>query len=102
MKKITVIFFAGVDSTLQDGDLTALAYTAIDTTLVTRLLEVSFESGKVSSIHIKNRSHSAIAHTDQELQYFPGERYRIVSTQKTIGSTPKTVQVEAFFAGSGS
>ncbi|MCB0634888.1 MAG: hypothetical protein KDD15_34385 [Lewinella sp.] len=90
-----------VDSIMQDGQLTALSYTAIDTSLVTRLLEISFQSGKVTSIHILNRSHSAIAHTEQDLQYLPRERYQIVSTQKTIGSLPKTVSVEAYFEENG-
>ncbi|MEZ4994567.1 MAG: hypothetical protein R2824_29365 [Saprospiraceae bacterium] len=90
-----------VDSIMQGRQLAALSYTAIDTSLVTRLLEISFQSGKVTAIHILNRSHSAIAHTEQDLQYLPRERYQIVSTQKTIGSSPKTVSVEAYFEGNG-
>lgn len=91
-----------IDSTVQAGALMALSYTAIDTSLVTRLLEIEFAAGTVSSIHIVNRSQSAIANTDQDLQYHPGERYQIISTQKTIGSSPKTVRIEASFSESGS
>lgn len=91
-----------IDSTLQNGQLKELSYTAIDTSLVTRLMKIEFEAGIVSAIHIKNRSHSAIARTEQDLQYQPGESYQILSTQKTIGAQPKTVQIEAYFEGSGS
>lgn len=88
-----------VDSTFREKQLTAVQYTALDTTLNTRLLKVYFEQGKVDSIRIRNQTHSLVADTQQDLFYCPGRNYHILSTQKTIGGKPHYVAIEVDITG---
>lgn len=82
-----------IDSIRQSGQLEAVRYTAIDTSLNTRLLQVNFQEGKVDAIEIRNRAKSAIARTDQHLWYRPGQSYRIESKQKTMGTDAREVKI---------
>lgn len=86
-----------VDSTIRNGQLNAITYTALDTSLNTRSIIIDFAQGRVSRIQIENRSQSMIADTEQQLQYIPGSSYRIFSSQQTVGSTPRQVLIEAFW-----
>lgn len=83
-----------IDSIQKNGNLQTIRYTAIDTSLNTRLLRVSFMDGEVDEIEIRNQSRSAIASTEQDLLYRPGRNYQIRSKQKTIGADERQVTIE--------
>lgn len=83
-----------VDSILENGSLTEVHYMALDTSLNTRLLKVRFSNGGVEEIQIQNRARSAIASTEQNLQYRPDRSYRIESKQKTIGSDARKISID--------
>ncbi|PHN01695.1 hypothetical protein [Flavilitoribacter nigricans] len=83
-----------VDSLRENGGVQIVNYTALDTSLNTRLLRVSYRNNEVEEIQIRNRSKSAIASTEQDLWYRPGRSYRIESRQKTIGSDPREVLID--------
>lgn len=83
-----------VDSIRENGSLMAVRYTALDTSLNTRLLNVRFLNGNVEEIEIQNRARSAIASTEQNLQYRPDRSYRIESKQKTIGSDTREILID--------
>lgn len=82
-----------IDSLLEADRLTAVRYTALDTSLNTRLLQISYQDGKVAEIEIRNKTRSAIASTEQHLFYRPDQSYRIESRQKTMGSEPKELMI---------
>lgn len=84
-----------IDSIFEQGTLAAVAYTAIDTSLNTRFLKVSFLGQEVDTVRIRNQTHSPIADTRQDLQYCPNRSYAIYSTQKTIGRDARHISIEA-------
>lgn len=86
-----------VDSTMRSGELVALSYTALDTSLNTRLIDLQFGQGQVKRVQIRNKDKSMIAATEQNLLYIPGKNYRISSSQKTVGSAARRVLIEATF-----
>ncbi|MCO6477553.1 MAG: hypothetical protein J5I94_13060 [Phaeodactylibacter sp.] len=86
-----------VDSTFRAGQLRQVAYTSKDKSLKTHLLEVQFSDGEVSQIHVQNRTESIVADVGQEMWYYPGEGYKLVSRQSTALTEEKKVEVEVEF-----
>jgi hypothetical protein len=85
------------DSTVQNNQLTAIRYTALDEKLRTRQLAISFKNGQVSSISIQNGAKSMAAGSQQQLVYEPTKGYRIESVQHTAISKAQVLQVAVTF-----
>ncbi|HMO39291.1 MAG TPA: hypothetical protein PKC76_09035 [Saprospiraceae bacterium] len=86
-----------IDSTRQNGQLTALRYQALDDRLRTRQLDIAFEKGEVQSIRILRSNSSMVVRSDQELIYQPSQGYRISSRQGTPLSNDKRLELEVRF-----
>ncbi|MCB9082562.1 MAG: hypothetical protein H6555_12720 [Lewinellaceae bacterium] len=71
------------DSLFSGSDLQRLTYTALDSSLSTRRLQVDFAEipGQVAEITIQRRSKSVIAVTDRKLSYQPQKGYSLESWQ---------------------
>lgn len=83
-----------IDSLRANGQLQSVRYTALDSSLNTRFLRVDYQQDTIVEIRVKNRTHSAIADTEQHLRYQPGKSYQIESKQKTVGSEIRKVLIE--------
>lgn len=86
-----------IDSTFQDGQLRQVTYTSKDKSMKTHLLEVGFSGKQVSQIHIQNRTESIVADVGQEMWYYPGAGYKLLSRQSTALTQEKEVMVEVEF-----
>ena len=83
-----------IDSVLVEGTLTDLKYIAIDTSLKTREIQITFDNGNPSWVSVKRESNSPLASTLQELEYIPASGYRLSSSQTLRLSEEKVVEVE--------
>ena len=86
-----------VDSTIKNGQLTSLRYSAIDTTLRTKLLEINYQNGAVQQIQVVNSGKSIVAETHQSLSYEPQKGYSIDNEQKTLFSDGQKLQLKVEF-----
>ncbi len=86
-----------IDSTLQDGQLAALRYQALEDKLRTRKIDIHFFNGKVSEIHIINGGNNIVAGSEQELTYRPRQGYNIRSRQYASLSKDKELSIEVRF-----
>lgn len=86
-----------VDSLLDNGHLKRLSYKALEEDLKTRELQIDFQNDKVSEIHILKKFDTAIASTEQKLDYYPGKGYSINNRQKTVMQDPQLFKVEVLF-----
>lgn len=86
-----------VDSTFQDGQLKQVTYTSKDKGLKTNLMEVQYDQGAVSAIHIRNATENQVADVHQEMFYRPKKGYSLASGQSTVLSKEKDVRVEVEF-----
>lgn len=83
-----------VDSLLDNGRLQRLTYRALEEGLKTRELQIDFLNGEVSEIHIRKQFNTAIANTEQKLEYYPGKGYSVYNRQKTVLQAPQVFKVE--------
>ncbi|MCB0557682.1 MAG: hypothetical protein H6573_06145 [Lewinellaceae bacterium] len=85
------------DSTFQDGQLSRISYTSKEKGLKTQLLELQFSGGRVSRVHIQNKTESIVADVAQEMWYDPEHGYSLESRQSTALTKEKKVKVEVDF-----
>ena len=86
-----------IDSSLTQGQLTAVSYKAQTEDLKTRWIELQFSNGKVRAILIENESQSPAVNFFQQLRYIPEEGFFIFTRQKVTLSPPKEMKVEVIF-----
>ncbi len=86
-----------VDSTFQAGQLRQATYTALDEKLKTRLMEIEYDEGAVTSVHILNRTESLVADVYQDMYYRAGKGYSLMTKQSTALSDEKEIRVEVAF-----
>ena len=61
-----------------------IIYTALESNLRTRSIEIVNTSGQVESITINNRSNNTLYNSSERLEYFPDSLYRIEKKQKVV------------------
>ncbi|MDZ4682638.1 MAG: hypothetical protein SH848_05805 [Saprospiraceae bacterium] len=85
------------DSSFSGGQLQNIRYLAKEENLKTQMMQVSFSSGNVSKIEVKNRTSAAIVTAEQTMTYTPGKGYSIIYKEMPALSEAKNFSVEAFF-----
>ena len=87
-----------VDSLLSTTkQLNQLIYTALDETLKTKKLTVSFQNNQVANIAIEKATDNAVAQSKQSLTYTVDKGYAIQSQQALSLSEAKTILVQVNF-----
>lgn len=85
------------DSLFSGNNLQRIIYTALDSSLSTRRMQIDFAeaSGQVAAITIQRRSKSVIAITDRKLSYQPKKGYSLESWQgmRLVADHHLTVEV---------
>lgn len=82
------------------GDtLLTIRYQAQEPDLKTRLLEIDFERGEVSRVHVYNETDNWIAGTRQKLTYWPDKGYLVEARQRIIWTSNDTLSMSGTFLG---
>ena len=80
-----------------NGNLNRLIYKALDETMRTQELIISFEQNEVDTVRIFNDASGNVAKLQQRLTYIPSSGYSIESRQKTTLSDEHVLTVEVRF-----
>lgn len=100
MKEVNINRPAWIDQyetdTLYDGTglVAGLRYTARDSSLRIRSVELGLEDGEVSEIQVEKRIRNLILDFDQKLSYRPGEGYRMWRVQKVPMIRRSEIEIE--------
>lgn len=85
------------DTLYEQGTIVKISYQAIDNSLKTNLLEISFTNDNVSHIYVKAITESLVANVYKEMNYWPGKGYQLASSQSTVLSDTTAVAIDAQF-----
>lgn len=85
------------DTLYEQGTIAKISYQAIDPSLKTNLLEISFTNDNISHIYVKAITESLVANVYKEMNYWPGKGYHLVSAQSTVLSDTTAVAIDARF-----
>lgn len=85
------------DTLYEQGTIAKISYQAIDPSLKTNLLEISFTNDNINHIYVKAITESLVANVYKEMNYWPGKGYQLVSAQSTVLSDTTAVAIDAQF-----
>ena len=86
-----------IDSTLVSKQLTRLQYTAMDSSLKTRIMRIEFDQNGVEKIYISNRTQSPLIKSSQQLLFEPSKGYQIENQQDLSLSKDSQLSISAQF-----
>ncbi|MEZ5042213.1 MAG: hypothetical protein R2828_20110 [Saprospiraceae bacterium] len=86
-----------VDSVMNANQLLSLQYTAIDSSLKTRILTIEFKAAEVARISIFNKSDSPLIKAEQRLTFEPDRGYHIRNSQVLSLSKDSELSIAATF-----
>ncbi len=86
-----------IDSTFNEGQLSAISYSALNENLKTRRVELQFSNAEVQAVFIENETNSLAVNFFQQLRYLPGKGYSIYTRQKVTLSAPEEMKIEVSF-----
>ncbi len=87
----------GVDSVVVSNELVRVDYTALDSTLKTRLLSIEFEEAAVNKVSITNKTDSPLIQSKQQLTFEPKKGYQIANQQDLSLSNDSQLRIVATF-----
>lgn len=86
-----------IDSLLSGNQLEQLTYSALDSSLRIRSIQIDYREGELAQVKIYKKQESFVGRSRQQLTYAPQEGYRIQSFQKTILMPARELAIEADF-----
>ena len=79
------------------NDLVRIDYTALDSTLKTRLLSIEFEDAAVQRVSVTNKTNSPLIQSKQQLTFEPKKGYQIANQQDLSLSNDSQLRIVATF-----
>lgn len=86
-----------IDSVMEAQRLKSLRYTALDSSLKTRVLTIDFNEAEVERIFILNKTNSPLIQSEQQLTFEPKSGYFIRNKQSLSLSKDSDLTIKAVF-----